>query len=101
MIMKLSDVYTIEGETEATEAEYFQAIQRAINSGAWALQGSYGRIMMDAINSGYCMLGQNRARDYYGNTIPARDDVQAGTKGSPEFVEAHHGAEWRAMMEGV
>ena len=37
------------------------------------------------------MLGKERAKDYYGNTIPSRDDVQPGTTGSYELVEATHG----------
>jgi hypothetical protein len=85
-MITLDDINIIEGETEVDDIEYFKTIQKAINTGLWGLQGSYGRTMMDAISSGYCMLGHNRATDYYGNTIPSRDDVQAGTKGSLDFV---------------
>ena len=94
----LHDIDLIEGETTCTEAEYFESIQRAINSGMWGLQGSYGRTMMDAISSGDCMLGVHDARDYYGNHIPSRDQVQEGTKGSYEFVIARRGQEWADRM---
>jgi hypothetical protein len=100
-MLTLDDIDTIECDDEATELDYYLSIQRAINSGMWGLQGSYGRAMMDAISSGRCMLGTSRARDYYGNTIPGRDDVQFGTKGSYEFVDSAMGAEWANAMEGA
>jgi hypothetical protein len=96
--MNLHDIEVIEGEAE-TEHEYYESIQRAINSGsAWSFQGSYGRAMMDAIKGGYCLLGHSQARDYYGNTIPSRDDVQEGTKGSYEYVIRMQGQEWADTM---
>jgi hypothetical protein len=97
-MMTLNDINTIECDEEATEEEYYLAVQRAINGGMWGLQGSYGRTMMDAISSGLCMLGHNRATDYYGNTIPSRDDVKAGTKGSYDFVAEERGQDWADMM---
>lgn len=82
--------------------EYYQAVQSAINSGnAWSFQGSYGRLMMDAIESGYCMLGRTPCRDYWGNLIPARDDVEDGTKGSYGYVAEMNGAEWADAIAGV
>lgn len=99
--MNLQDINTIEGGSNS-EAVYFAAIQRAINSGtAWSFQGSYGRAMMAAIESGHCMLGPNDARDYYGNHVPSRDQVQEGTKGSYTFVADRHGSEWADAMEKV
>jgi hypothetical protein len=97
----LNDINTIECDEEASMEEYYLAIQRAINSGMWGLQGSYGRTMMDAISAGLCMLGHNRATDYYGNMIPSRDDVQAGTKGSYDFVAEERGQDWADMMEAA
>lgn len=97
-MITLNDVNTIEGGAE-TEQEYYQAMQRAINAGAWSLQGSYGRAMMDAIESGCCMLGKRPASDYWGNLIPSRSQVKEGTKGSREFVVDHMGEEWAQMME--
>ena len=97
----LNDVNTIESDEEVSEMDYYLAIQRAINSGMWGLQGSYGRTMMDAINSGRCLLGPNAARDYYGNVIPSRDDVKEGTKGSIGFVEAEMGGDWLFEMENA
>jgi hypothetical protein len=100
-MISLTDVEVIEGGAES-EAEYFTALQRAINSlTAWKLQGSYGRSMMDAIESGKCMLANSSTRDYYGNRIPNRTEVQAGTKGSREYVVNHSGEAWAVMMEKV
>ena len=97
-MITLDDINTIECDEEATMEEYYLAIQRVINSGMWGLQGSYGRTMMDAISAGLCLLGHNDARDYYGNHIPSRDQVQAGTKGSYDFVVAERGQDWANMM---
>jgi hypothetical protein len=100
-MMSLKDIEVIEDGTE-TEQEYYESIQKAINSGyAWKMQGSYGRAMMDAIKSGYCLLGHSQARDYYGNTIPSRDDVEEGTKGSYEYVVRLMGDDWANTMGDI
>jgi hypothetical protein len=100
-MMTLQDVELIEGDTTCTEREYYQALQRAINAGIWDMQGSMGRAMMGAISAGLCMLGRNDARDYWGNHIPSRDQVQVGTKGSYDFVAAERGQDWADLMEGT
>jgi hypothetical protein len=100
-MITLHDINVIEGEDETSEAEYYEAIQRSINAGMWGLQGSYGRTMMDAIKSGHCLLGQNDAHDYWGTHIPSRDQVQAGTKGSYDFVAEHCGEDWAQHMSEV
>jgi hypothetical protein len=98
----LNDIEVIEGDAEVSELEYYASIQRAINSGsAWSFQGSYGRTMMDAIESGCCLLGKTGARDYWDNYIPSRDEVMEGTKGSISFVEDRMGGDWLFEMENV
>ena len=100
--LELNDVLVIEGEEESTEEGYFASLQRAINSlSAWKLQGSYGRNMMAAIEQGRCMLGRAGTADAYGNRIPSRDEVQAGTKGSRQYVVEMSGEAWALEMEGV
>ena len=97
--MNLHTIEVLEHELEVDEMEYYAEMQKAINDGvAWKFQGSYGRSMMDAIRSGYCMLGHTQASDYYGNVIPSRDDVAEGTKGSYEYVLNMMGAEWADYM---
>jgi hypothetical protein len=94
-----SDTMTIEGvEPVDSLQDYYAAMQRQINSGMWSLQGSHGRAMMQAIDDGYCLLGKNRAKDYWGNTIPSRDDVQDGTKGSYGYVAKSQDDEWADAM---
>ena len=83
------------------ELDYYLSVQRAINAGHWSMEGSYGRAMMAAINSGHCRLGPTAFRDYYGSPIPSRDDVKEGTKGSISFVEAAMGGDWLFEMEGA
>ena len=73
-------------DEDATEEEMIEGYQELINSGmAWKLEGSVGRTAMSLIESGHCMLGGEGHRDYWGNYIPSRFEVEAGTKGSPEF----------------
>lgn len=100
-MLSINDINTIENDQDASELEYYQSIQRAINTGSWSLQGSYGRSMMEAIQSGRCMLGAQEFRDYYGNPIPSRDQVKEGTKGSMQFVIDTMGAEWADEMGSV
>lgn len=91
----------IELETEEIDAERRAVLlQKAINSlSAWSMQGSYGRSMMQAIESGECMLALQDTKDAYSNHIPSRDQVQAGTKGSRQFVVDKKGEDWAVMLE--
>jgi hypothetical protein len=100
-VLTLNDINNIECDDEVSQLDYYLGLQRAINSGMWGLQGSYGRAMMGAIESGHCMLGAKSARDYYGNGIPSRNDVQPGTKGSYDFVIDNMGLEWAREMEAA
>lgn len=100
-MLTVSDVELIENSEEADEA-YFETMQRAINDGsAWSFQGNWGRSMMDAIEGGFCCLGREPCRDYYGNRIPSRDEVQEGTKGSVGFVREMRGEDWAEMISAV
>jgi len=100
-MLTLSDINNIETEEQVSDEEYYQSIQRAINAGAWSLQGSYGRVMMEAISYGYCVLGKESATDYWGNVIPGRDQVKEGSKGSYDYVVSLRGSDWANLMEAV
>jgi hypothetical protein len=101
-MFNLNDIENIESPDEFTSPEsYYRSIQKAINSGMWALQGSYGRTMMEAIEQGYCVLGVSPARDGWGNYIPSRDQVQAGTKGSVEYSANLQGEKWAEWVSEV
>ena len=57
--------------------------QDKINSGlCWKMEGSVGRNAMRLLESGACMLPKYANLGYYGNRVPSRDDLQAGTKGT-------------------
>ena len=100
--MTLSQILKFEGEVDCDELEYYANMQQLINSGsAWSFQGSYGRTMMEALESGRCMLGEQPARDYYGNRIPSRHEVQEGTKGSRQYVVEACGEDWAQHMEAA
>lgn len=61
----------------------YAEMQSLIDSGnAWLFEGSVGRSAMDCLRSGACWLPKKRMRDYYGSTVPSRDDVKAGSTGS-------------------
>jgi hypothetical protein len=61
----------------------FYEMQQMINNGmAWKMEGSVGRQAMYLLEVGACMLPKKTHRDFYGNMIPSRDDLKAGTKGT-------------------
>ena len=100
-MLTLADINNIETEDDIDELDYYRSIQRAINAKSWAFQGSYGRVMMQAISSGKCLLGKEHAFDYYGNRVPSRYDVKDGTKGSEGYVYECSGSDWLSAMEAV
>ena len=76
-------------DEDQTEEEFVDNYQELINSGqAWRLEGSVGRTAMSLIESGDCILGEQGFRDYWGNYVPSRHEVEPGTKGSVEYAEA-------------
>ena len=67
----------------AQKEQGYDPWQHLINTGhAWKMEGSIGREAMGLIEAGACMLPKTAYRDYYGNRIPSRDDLKAGTKGT-------------------
>lgn len=83
----MQDTYGV-GITLTDEGDVNLNLQTLINNGmAWTLEGHVGRAAMDAIENGDCILGEVGHRDYWGNYIPSRHEVQAGTKGSVEYAE--------------
>jgi hypothetical protein len=61
----------------------FDKLQNLIDTGnAWHMEGSIGRAAMDALEVGACFLPNVPRRDHYGNTVPSRNQIEDGTKGS-------------------
>lgn len=64
-----------------------QALQRLIDTGqAWSFEGSVGRACMEAIKAGRCVLGLKGHKDYWGNYVPSRNEVEDGSLGSVEYA---------------
>lgn len=75
-------------DEDLTREEYAAAYQEIIDNGSvWRLEGSMGRTAMSLIESGDCILGETGYRDYWGNYVPSRYEVEPGAKGSVEYAE--------------
>jgi hypothetical protein len=82
--MDLSALY----RDDASDDEIIEAYQHLINTGnAWRMDGSTGRAAMSLIEQGRCVLGIDPRYDAHGNYVPSRYEVQAGTKGSPDYAK--------------
>jgi hypothetical protein len=58
-------------------------MQNLIDTGeAWKREGFVGRSAMASLEDGACFLPKERILDYYGSTVPSRDDLEPGTKGT-------------------
>ena len=77
-------------------------MQALVNSGmAWRLEGSVGRACMAALKAGYIMCGTEAKRDYWGNVVPSRYDLQAGTFGTFDFVAEAMGMDHAQAMADI
>jgi hypothetical protein len=77
-------------------------LQILINSGlAWRLEGSVGRSAMAALESGDCMLPERQHIDYWGNLVPARQELVDGTKGTEGNVLRAHDERYLAALRRV
>ena len=69
--------------------DHSAALQELIDSGmAWRLEGAVGRECFAAIEAGFCMLGEDSFKDYWGNHVPSRTEVAPGSIGSQGYFEA-------------
>jgi L-amino acid N-acyltransferase YncA len=77
---------------DATDEEITEVYQHLVDTGdAWRLEGSVGRTAMDLIEAGAIVLGEVGHRDFYGNYVPSRHEVEPGTKGSVEYAQRVNG----------
>lgn len=75
----------------------YSDMQEMINSGiAWRMEGSIGRQAMSLLECGACMLPKEMHKDYYGNTIPSREMLREGTKGTYQNCKDF----WTKVYEG-
>ncbi len=88
---------TVDQITELQKQYKVTDLQKMINSGdAWRMEGHYGRVAMDSLRNGATMLPDERMQDYYGNTVPGRNDVKPGTTGSLQNSQDF----WRKVLDG-
>lgn len=62
-----------------------EELQDSIDSGmVWRMEGHAGREAMLFLDTGACMLPLESHTDYWGNVVPSRDMLVAGSKGTLE-----------------
>lgn len=83
LMSNIGEIMNIEDVRKCQEQAGCSEIQDWIDNGtAWLLEGTVGRHAMDLLRSGACMLPEVRHRDYWGSTVPSRNDVKEGSTGS-------------------
>ncbi len=88
---------TIEQITELQKTYGFAKMQEMINNGeCWKFEGSYGRSAMNMLENGVCFLPEEQTQDYYGNTIPSRNWLDEGSKGSLGLAQTF----WQKVLDG-
>lgn len=74
-------------DEDVTEDEFLDTYQELVNNGmAWKMEGSVGRTADDLLEARKIGLGETGHKDFYGNYVPSRYEVQAGTKGAAEYA---------------
>ena len=87
---------TIEQINELQDQYGYLQMQRLIDSGeVWKFEGSMGRSAMSCLEGGMCYLPEKQTFDYYGNILPARTELEPGTKGTLENAEKF----WQAVED--
>lgn len=80
-VMTIVDSIIAYEDGELSEEETIALFQELINTGqAWLLQGSYGSMAASLIEAGLCTLGETAHRDYYGNYVPSKHEVQLSSQ---------------------
>ena len=79
--------YTALWREDATEDEMLDLYQHLVNTGeAWTLEGHVGRTAHALIESKRIALGVEPCRDFWGNRVPSRDEIEPGYPGAAEFA---------------
>jgi hypothetical protein len=62
-------------------------LQNLIDNGeGWTSESALGQAVVQALEDGTCVLGTVAHHDYHGRIVPARGDVEPGTKGTLEYA---------------
>jgi len=88
---------TIKEINDLQEEYGYSQMQKLIDTGdVWKFEGSMGRSAMSCLEGGICYLPEIQTFDYYGNILPARTELQPGTKGTLENAEKF----WQSVLDG-
>jgi hypothetical protein len=60
------------------------------------MEGAYGRSAMNMLENGVCFLPEEQTQDYYGGTIPSRNWLDEGSKGSLGLAQTF----WQKVLDG-
>ena len=76
-----------EAERDGLHEYPVEFLQHLIDSGVgWTYEGALSAAIVAALADGRCVLGPVAHRDYHGNVVPARGEVEPGAKGSLAFA---------------
>lgn len=82
---------------ELQKANGLDTLQLFIDTGdAWKTEGHIGRSAMSALESGACFLPDKSHLDAYGNRVPARSMLKAGSTGTLENSQTF----WQGYLDG-
>jgi hypothetical protein len=91
------EALTIEQIRVLQEQNGLTQLQLFVETGdAWITEGSIGRAAMEALESGACFLPDKVYFDAYGNKVPARSMLKAGSKGTLENSQNF----WQGIEDG-
>ena len=85
-------------QIEELQSEYcLTDLQKFITTGdAWITEGHIGRTAMSALEQGACLLPEESHNDAYGNTVPSRNSLMPGTKGTLANAQEF----WQNVLDG-
>ena len=94
--MKIKDIRSLQQEIG------YAPLQRLVDTGqAWQMEGSTGRLCMSLLKVGALFLPRKDFRDYYGNIVPSRTKLKAGTTGTLELSIEYYTNKLYATDESI
>jgi len=91
------ETLTVEQITGLQKQYGYTTMQKLIDSGqAWLREGFTGRQAMAALEAGSCMLPEEKHTDFYGTTVPGRNDLKPGSKGTLQNSQEF----WQKVIDG-
>jgi len=79
------------------EHECYWMQEMVTNGAAWFMEGSIGRVAMAGLTTGEFFLPEVGCRDFYGNYVPSRDELEPGSKGTLDNAYQY----WSEVIETI